>query len=208
MIDTKQKILDTAERLFGEQGYSATSLRHIIAEAEVNLAAIHYHFGSKEELLDALIRRKAGPTNEERLVRLDRLEANAASVPVTVERVLEAFLIPMAEAADRNPQFVRLMGRIYAEGLLQTIVQKHFQSVSRRVLGMLRQSLPTLSDDEFLWRAHFMIGAMAYTMCGMPDRTGKGGPPGSFRERIERLIAFLDGGLQAPVRTASQREEK
>jgi len=67
MTDTKEKILDTAERLIGEQGYSATSLRHIIAQARVNLAAVHYHFGSKEDLLDAVVARKATPVNDARL---------------------------------------------------------------------------------------------------------------------------------------------
>src|SRR6202453_4257737 len=109
MIDTKQKLLDAAERLFSQQGYGAVSLRQIIAEAEVNLAAIHYHFGSKQELLDEVILRKAGPVNRERLARLDRLEA-APGAP-RVEQVLEAFLMPMAEAAGQNPEFCKLMGR-------------------------------------------------------------------------------------------------
>jgi AcrR family transcriptional regulator len=208
MIDTKQRILDTAERLIGEQGYSGTSLRHIIAEAGVNLAAVHYHFGSKEELLDELIVRKAGPVNEERLARLDRLEAGSDGTPPAVESVLEAFLMPMAEAADRDPQFVRLMGRVLAEGLMQEMVQRHFQVVSRRFLGALRRSLPQVPEDDFLWRAHFMIGAMAHTMCGKPDTTGKGGGAGSFRERIQRLIAFLDGGFRATVHPPARMKER
>jgi len=206
MIDTKQKILETAERLIGEQGYSGTSLRHIIAEAGVNLAAVHYHFGSKEELLDELILRKAGPVNEERLARLDRLQAEFGSTPPPAEKVLETFLLPMAEAADRDPQFVRLMGRILAEGLMPHVVQRHFQTVSRRMLGALREALPDLSEDEFLWRTHFMIGAMAHTMCGQPDFTGKGGAVGDFQGRIRRLIAFLNGGFHAPARAATVEE--
>src|SRR5580704_17595627 len=99
MIDTKQKILDTAERLIAEQGYAATSLRHIIAEAGVNLAAIHYHFASKEDLLDHVIVRKAEPVNQERLARLDRLEQQSGSTPPPVKAVLTAFLRPMAEMA-------------------------------------------------------------------------------------------------------------
>src|ERR1017187_314100 len=79
MIDTKDKILDSAERLFGEQGYSETSLRHIIADAGVNLAAIHYHFGSKEDLLEQLIRRRADPINQVRLDALERFEADAGA---------------------------------------------------------------------------------------------------------------------------------
>ena len=208
MIETKQKILDTAERLIGEQGYSGTSLRQIIAEAEVNLAAIHYHFGSKEELLDELVMRKAQPVNEERLARLDRLEASAGKAPLTVTKVLEAFFIPMAEAADRDPQFVRLMGRILIEGLMYQMVQEHFQTVTRRFFGALRRALPALSDDEFQWRTHFMIGAMAHTMCGQADPTGKGGATGTFRERIGHLVPFLDGGFHAPAGAPSHREAK
>ena len=77
MSETREKILDTAERLIGEQGYAATSLRQIITEAGVNLAAVHYHFGSKEELLDAVVMRKAGPVNEARLAALDLVEQEA-----------------------------------------------------------------------------------------------------------------------------------
>src|SRR5579871_6634654 len=106
MIDTKQKILDTAERLIADQGYAATSLRHIIGEAGVNLAAVHYHFGSKEDLLDELILRKAASVNAERVALLDRFEAEAGSTPVSVDKVLRAFFQPMIEAGSRSPQFV------------------------------------------------------------------------------------------------------
>lgn len=210
MIDTKQKILDAAEHLIAEQGYSATSLRHIIAEAGVNLAAIHYHFGSKEDLLDALILRKALPVNAQRLAWLARLEAEATGAPIPVEAILEAFLVPMADTADANPQFVRVMGRMISEGMLQGIAEKHFREVSTLFFGALRRALPGVPNDEFLWRAQFMIGAMAHTMCGRPDvalpgvRTEAAG----FRQRIDRLIAFLAGGFQAPVRQTSLVEDR
>jgi len=201
--DTKQKILDTAERLFGEQGYDATSLRHIIAEAGVNLAAVHYHFGSKEELLDEVVVRRAGPVNEARIAMLDRLEA--AEGPPVVEKVLEAFLLPTAEAANRHPQFVKLMGRILAEGLMPAILEKHFQVAGGRFLGALRKALPDLPRDELLWRVHFMFGAMAHTMCRapvFPKMVGEPGDfdePGDFQTRMERLVTFLSAGFRAPV---------
>src|ERR1051325_10851408 len=91
---TRHRILDAAERRIAQQGVAATSLRQIIADAGVNLASVHYHFGSKEEMLDALIVRKAGPVNEERLAMLTRFEGEADPHPVAVERVLEAFLAP------------------------------------------------------------------------------------------------------------------
>lgn len=199
MIETKQKILDTAEQLFGAQGYAATSLRHIISQAGVNLAAIHYHFGSKEELLDELILRRAGPVNQQRIALLDRLEAEAGDRPPCLEKLLEALLLPMSEAAERNPQFVRLMGRMYAEGMMQAILQGHFREVLERFVAAMRKALPELPEHELLWRIHFMTGAMAHTMCGPPDHTRVSSEPSPFRDRIERLIAFLTGGFRAPL---------
>jgi AcrR family transcriptional regulator len=207
--DTKQKILDTAERLFGEQGYDATSLRQIIAEAGVNLAAVHYHFGSKEELLDELVVRRAGPVNEARIAMLDLLEA--AEGPPVVEKVLEAFLLPTAETANRNPQFVKLMGRILTEGLMPSILEKHFQVAAGRFLRALGKALPDLPRDELRWRVHFMVGAMAHTMCRAPEfpkmvgATGDFDEPGDFQTRMERLVTFLSAGFRAPV---PQFEEK
>jgi len=202
MIDTKQKILDTAERLIGDQGYAATSLRHIIAEAGVNLAAVHYHFGSKEDLLDQVILRKAEAVNTERQARLDRLEAEAEGQPLPVESILAAFFEPMMEAGSRNPQFVRLMGRMYAEGLLPTVVAKHFHPTLVRFTQALRRALPDLSEAELFWRQQFMIGAMSHAVCmpreSWPVLAAEPDAP-DFRRTLRRLMVFLCGGLRAPA---------
>src|SRR5579862_3686384 len=141
MIETKQKILETAESLFAEKGYDATSLREIIQAAGVNLAAIHYHFGSKEDLLDELIRRKVGPVNQHRLAMLDRIEA-ADDRQLPLEKVLEAFLLPMSDVSEQSPQFVRLMGRIHGEGMMPAIRQRHFQEVIARFTPAFQRALP------------------------------------------------------------------
>jgi AcrR family transcriptional regulator len=206
MTDTKEKILDAAEGLFAEQGYAATSLRHIIADAGVNLAAIHYHFGSKEELLGEVIMRKAGPVNQARIAMLDRFQSEAGPQPAPVERVLEAFLAPMAEVAERHPEFVKLMGRMHAEGLIGTIFQRHFQALFERFNDALRRALPDLPDDELLWRVHFMAGAMGNTLRARPAF----GPPGyaseDFSRRLARLVLFLSGGFRAPALALEQAE--
>jgi AcrR family transcriptional regulator len=106
MIDTKWKILDAAEELFGEFGYSATSLRHIISKAQVNLAAVHYHFGSKQDLLDQVVMRKAGPMNERRMQFLDQFEAEAAPEPASIEKIIEAFVAP-AILIEKSPDFLK-----------------------------------------------------------------------------------------------------
>lgn len=190
MNDTKEKLLDAAERLIAEHGYAGASLRQIIAEAGVNLAAVHYHFGSKEELLDAVITRTAEPVNAARLALLDRYETEAKGRPVPVQRILEAFLTPMAKAAAQKPQFVRLMGRIVAEGMLGAVLDKNFRVISTRFTPALRKSVPGLSEEEFDWRMTFMRGAVAHTMCGKEGS--------DFERRMALLTRFLSGGFEAP----------
>ncbi len=205
MSDTKEKILDTAERMIGERGYAATSLRQIIAEAGVNLAAVHYHFGSKEDLLDAVVARKVTPVNEGRIARLDRVEAEAGNGPARVEQILEAFFLPTAEVAGRNPGFVRLMGQMLAEGMMPRIVERHFQATGLRFVAALRRALPELPQEELMWRVHFMIGAMAHTMCRAPVFPEMAGDAGDMGPRMKRLVTFLSAGFRA---AATAGEEK
>jgi len=206
MIDTKKKILDTAERLFAEKGYGAVSLRQIIAGADVNLAAIHYHFGSKQELLDAAIMRKAAPVNRDRLARLESLEAKPGAP--AVELVLEAFLAPMAEAAHQHPEFCKLMGRMQAEGILTEVVVRNFQPMLARFIAALRKAAPHLPENEFRWRVHFMQGCIAHTMASDPMPLAGAEDNGGFPGRIERLIAFLSGAFRAPAGAAVKPTKK
>jgi AcrR family transcriptional regulator len=198
---TKDKIIEIAERLFGEQGYEATSLRHVIFEAGVNLAAVHYHFGSKEELLDAVVLRGAIPLNEERLALLDRYEKEAAPEPAPVEKVIRAMMMPTFRTAQRSPQFVKLMGRLHGEGLMPAMVAKHFHPLVERFMDAMHRALPDLPPEELFWRIQFMFGGMSQVLRGphlIPPPPG-GIRPATSEETVERLIAFLVAGFQAPV---------
>lgn len=199
MIDTKQKILDTAERLFGEHGYASVSLRQVIAEAEVNIAAVHYHFGSKEDLLDAVLLRKIGPVTAQRMENLDRVLAEAGDQPPCVEKLLEAFLLPTAAVAQSNPIFVKLMGRMIVEGLMPQIAEKHFRESGLRLVAALSRSLPHLTQDELMWRVHFAFGAMAHTMTGQPIMSVFAANGSDFSLRLRRLVKFLSAGFRAPA---------
>src|SRR5579862_23044 len=111
-LDTKHRILDSAERLFADRGFEGTSLRAIIADAKVNLAAIHYHYHSKEALLDAVILRRLEPINRQRLALLDDCERAALRGHPSLESVLEAFLAPPFRAGigkEEGRTFGRLM---------------------------------------------------------------------------------------------------
>jgi AcrR family transcriptional regulator len=203
MIETQDKILDTAERLFGDQGYAGTSLRQIIAEAGVNLAAIHYHFGNKEELLDHLVTRKAGPVNEERLALLDRYEAEAGSGAVPVEKLLKAFLEPPMLRVKSSPEFGKLMGRVYSEGLMPAIAEKHFRTVKARFTAAFGRALPGLSEQQVALRLQFMVGAMAHTMLFACQQFSIDGTL-----LVRELVAFVVGGLCAPAALGENTEEK
>ena len=96
--DTKERILDTAERLFADHGFPATSLRDITQEAGVNLAAVNYHFGGKEGLLIEVLERKIAPVNRSRLAQLETLETAAGSDPVPTEHLVRAFVTPLCES--------------------------------------------------------------------------------------------------------------
>ncbi|MGA2113936.1 MAG: TetR family transcriptional regulator [Bryobacteraceae bacterium] len=199
MIDTKQKIMDTAVRVFAAQGYGGTSLRHIIAEAQVNLAAIHYHFGSKEELLDAVIGEKVRPVNEQRLELLARVEARAPGQPGAIEEILEAFLAPAILMVSQNGEFPRMMGRLIGEGLMPEVARRHFAEVGRRFFGLLRRELPGLSESEISWRIQITIGAMAHCLCrGPEDWHGQGQRTLDSEEMVKELVTFLAAGFRAP----------
>ena len=209
MNHTKERILDTAERLFAAQGYAATSLRGIIAEAGVNLAAVHYHFHSKEALLEAVIFRRSVPANYERLALLDRFEREAGGNPPPLEKVIEAFVAPTLQMS-RDPRsggmvFMKLLGRLQAEGdLLPRMITSQFGDVLQRFGSALRAALPDLPKEELFWRLNLALGALAQTLRGgsknleiIPDLSL------SFNSEtaLERLVAFLSAGFRAPVPT-------
>jgi AcrR family transcriptional regulator len=197
MTETRQKILDTAEKLFGEKGYAVTSLRHIIAEAQVNLAAIHYHFGSKQDLLDQVILRKAGPMNERRLKLLDQFVAEAAPESASVEKIVVAFILP-ALLIDKSPEFIKLMGRVHAEGLMPEIARRNFQPMINRFMSALHQALPDMSMKELAWKTHFALGAMAHALTTRPE-LDEGSAPESPMAVATRLVAFVSNGFRAPA---------
>ena len=168
--DTKGRILDAAERLFADNGFPATSMRDITQEAGVNLAAVNYHFGSKEALMIAVLERSTAPVNRARLERLDALEAAAGDAPVETEQIVRAFLTPLFEKwcawGQGDPKILKLVGRIHAEvdQELRANFLKQFDTILRRFTASFQRSLPELDPVEVRWRVLFLIGSMAYTM--------------------------------------------
>jgi AcrR family transcriptional regulator len=204
---TKERILDTAERLFAERGYSATSLRSIIAAADVNLASVHYHFHSKEALLEAVFLRRAVPANQERLQLLEYCERDAGNGPPELAKVIEAFVMPAfhvaTDPARGGPVFRQLVGRLYAEGdLMPRMISKHFVPLLVRFAQALARALPELPQEELYWRVHFAMGSVSQALRGTGDWEAFQGmlqDSGDTELMLRRLVSFLEAGLRAPV---------
>lgn len=219
VADTKERILDVSERLFADSGFAKTSLRDITSEAGVNLAAVNYHFGSKEALLEAILERRFRPINDKRIVMLDELEAAASSKGPDLEDILTALLEPpfhaWAEAEDRGQKLLKLVGQIHGETNeeIRAAFVGQFDQIFERFNAALGKALPTLEPAEVTRRMHLVVGAMAHTMIWgeeiMP-RAPHG--PHDANQLLDSLIQFAAAGMAAPapvevgVRPAGRRK--
>ena len=206
--DTKQTILDTAERLIAEKGIDAASLRSITSEAHVNLAAVHYHFGSKEALVEKVFERRVTPLNTRRLQMLTAAEECAGDDQLEVEDVLRALIAPAMRLYQQEGcegrRFMQMCGRIYSEqaGYVQRIFDNLFAEIVARFVVAFRRALPEVPEADRAWRIHFCVGAMIHTMSdsdrlkrfsnGMCD-------PSDTEATIEQMVQFCAAGLRADV---------
>ena len=207
--ETKERILDIAETLFMEHGYEAASLRAITTAAEVNLAAVNYHFGTKEELFQAVLTRRLDPMNQRRLELLSRFEAESAPRPLPCERILSALLIPALKLA-RDParggsNFLRLLGRAYADPapFIRQLLSQQYAEMIARFKNAFARALPTMPRKELSWRLHFIMGALSYTLAGTDalKLIAELNPHETANDEIllRRLGPFLLAGLTAPL---------
>ncbi len=203
--ETRNRILDTAEELFAEKGIAATSLRVLTQAAGVNLAAVHYHFGSKEGLVDAVLERRACAANDERLADLARLEASADGEPLAVEDILTAFIVPGVRRLEvhknRRQLLARLRSRIEAEPpeIVESLFRRHFGVVFSRFLEALQRALPELSKELVADRFRFTLGSLSFTFSQNFDLDIIPGHPPTqtnHHARVVGLIDFLAAGLR------------
>ncbi len=211
--DTKTRILDAAEALFIECGYEAMSLRQITSRAEVNLAAVNYHFGSKEALIHAMLARRLDRLNDERVKLLERFDAMPGA-RFTCEHVLGAMFIP-ALRLSRDPRvggkaFLRLLGRAYTDpsSFIRDFLNVHYADVAERFFGAFQRALPHLPRDELGWRLHFAIGALSGVLAGTDTDSliaeFSQGKSMNDLQLIARLASLIVAALKAPLPDASQ----
>lgn len=205
-MDTSERLLEVAEKLFSEAGYRGVSLRSITKAAEANMAAVHYHFGSKEKVLEKIFELRCAAMNTERLRLLDQCGARPDAPPV-LEQILHAYLWPALvpqNGDEKARRFMRLRSTIAHEHaeLSQKLVARHFNEVSGRFIDALRAELDHLPDRDFFWRFHFLLGSQYYTSAN-PGRiqvlSDGVCDPSNAAEAVAEMIHFAAAGFRAPA---------
>ncbi|MDX2153664.1 MAG: TetR/AcrR family transcriptional regulator [Bryobacteraceae bacterium] len=200
--DTKSAILDAAEQLFAEEGFDGASLRAITARAGVNLAAVNYHFHSKESLIAAVFARRLKPINEARLQLLDAIEAAHPAGPLPVEAVADAFIRPILVTGHGFPLMRSLLGRMYTDQseLARRIFREQIGEILKRFSVAFARALPHLSHEEIVWRVFFTIGVVANALGGEQFiRVVSNGlcDPSDEQATLRRILQFVTAGLKA-----------
>jgi AcrR family transcriptional regulator len=215
---TKERILSAAELLFAETGIATTSLRRITGRARVNLAAVNYHFGSKDGLIDAVYERRLGPVTEEWLSNISELERDYGEDPPPVEKIVEAFVLPVARLASDEIRggriFMRLLAQGYSEArhYFEKLFSSQYQHVLDRYRQALRRDLPDVPGETLCWRLQFLLGALTQGLSGgelLRLIEGQADPRDTERA-VQELIPFLVAGLRAapPVMTESNDSDR
>jgi AcrR family transcriptional regulator len=215
----RRRLIEASEQLFADHGWNAVSIRTIVAAADVNLAALHYHFGSKEQLLAEIFAARAKPIAQERMRLLAAIDLDDAP---SLERILEAFLRPALTIGSDHRfggrAFVKLRARLATEpeAVSRRILANAFDESSGEFLDALGRALPEIPRADLEWRFHFMLGAMFYTMADagrIQSLTDGRCDPGRVEDALENIIPFLAAGFRSapnsvrPMRKTRRRSK-
>ncbi len=205
---SREKLLDSAERLFAERGLEGASLRAVNAEAGLSPAALHYHFGSQQTLVEALLERRMPSLMERRRQLLDTLDTGESEV--TARAVLDALIRPLAEllveGGEAGLRYLRLIYRLQADGDLdpQFVIDRWPGGVDRLV-PLLRRALPDLPRDVIQLRLGLAIDVMLRSLALGTSTISTPATPftaqgaGSLDAHVTALLDFLTGALEAPA---------
>jgi AcrR family transcriptional regulator len=199
LFSTKQRILGAAEALFARHGFAGASLRQVTSAANVNLAAVNYHFGSKENLINEVFRRRLDELNAQ---RLQALRAALALPQCGLEDVLNAFVRPALALSGDEPggaAFVRVMARAYAEHneRLRQFMHDHYGHVLKEFTAAFACLLPHLDRQELYWRLDIISGALTYAMADFGVIKRRSTTPEQHRDLTAvHLIRFAAAGLR------------
>lgn len=200
--NTKEQIIMVAERLFAEHGFEGTTLRNIVSEAKVNLAAVSYHFGSKEDLYRAVVAKYARPVVHQELYLLSELQKGSESI--SVEAILTALIKPSLEILSQDGEHhlatAQFMGRCRTEPEpIQSIANEEYDAASQAFLDVLQKVLPDQSRSQLSWKLDLVIASLirVLTEAGKPFALLKSNSSSDIEETTQQLVQFLSQGMRS-----------
>ncbi len=206
---TKTRILDAAETLFISGGFESLSMRQITSAAGVNLAAVNYHFGSKDALIQAVLSRQLDPLNEQRVAMLDKFEREQG-LALTCEHVLAAMFLPAVRMfrgdSAQSGRYLQFLGRAYTDpsAVVRDFINTHYLQTLGRFFTAFQRTLPDLNRQDLGFRLHFAMGALSGILAGgNTQRLIKDFTQGHTDEvfLLSRLSALMVAALRAPLPT-------
>ncbi len=201
--DTKSKILDAAEALFAEHGLDRVSIRDITEAAGANIAAVNYHFGSKQELIAAVFERRIRPLNQARMDALDAVEKATDPEPPSLRDILEAYIRPTLTCCQEQQAsgraFAKLFGRCLAETRpeLEELLKVLFSPLIERLTASIARALPHLSRTDIFWRLKFTSGVLHHWLLTRDKFIPEWAENLDLEAQSNRLIAFVAAGFEA-----------
>lgn len=206
-ISTRDRILNSAEKLFSSKGYEGTSMRMITSDAGVNLAAVNYHFGSKEELTRCVFRRWLTPINEVRIQFLNDIRERALETgeKPDISEILRGLLVSTIEYATKDEiarNFPRLIGRSIMEpsGVLRNAFIECVNPLMELIIDTIKLALPNLSREIIWIRFHLAVGAMGKAIMEFSINKDKNWIKDievNMKDIIEEVIKFTSAGMEA-----------
>lgn len=205
--ETVTRLLDTAERLFGEQGYDGVGMRMLASEAQVNLGAATYHFGSKEALYVETFMRRFRPTNAARLRLLREAEAVTGGNPMSVEIIVECMIRPPFESGLEHPAFHKLLARnlLMPPPFIHAAIHKELAPNVELFIAALKRALPEIPEDLLHLRSMFAMGALLMFSIHTSEMPGM--KNAKLREAVLReMVGYVAAGLKSqPAVSPSER---
>lgn len=200
---TAARILDAAERLFAQHGIEAASVRAITQAANANIAAVHYHFGSKHDLVRALLERRIAEMDARRRPLLD---AALARPKVTVHDIAEVWVRPLASMAldhdGANRSYLSFLAVIRASAPeTRALTVDVFRPQHLRLAALLDRALPGVPEPVRWFRMSSAADLTIHTLADLDRAAAPWRDHGDIGtdQLVEHLIAAAAGVLGAPL---------
>lgn len=205
--ETAPVILDAAEKLFSIHGFHGVTVRAVADECGVDSALVHYYFGTKQELFDAVFSRRAALINQDRMDAMTRYEEEFGP-HMTVEGVAAAFLMPLLDRVRHSDpawkNYFALVGLVNSSrGWGADTMTNHFDPVVRRFISLLQRVLPHATTEDLFYSYHFLTGALTLTLSdtGRLDRLSEGRCSSSNMDELApRMVEYAAAGFRAVCR--------